>query len=228
MDQDLVQAFEALVALDGYKDSAEQADSLYEQYETEMLKTAQVGDYILFGAYEQDNNHANGKEYVEWLVLDKNGHNILILSKYGLDCQPYEEDFFKKGVIWKNCSLRKWLNDTFMNTAFSSTEQAIIVKQKQDNVFLLNLSEADVYLYSESLMQCQPTNFAVAHGAEIIDRGYGICRWWLRGDSDRDFIMFADPDYRFCGWEWPVFINGVGICPTLTVRPAMWISTTSE
>ena len=32
-----------------------------------------VGTHILFGTYEQDNNTANGKEPVEWIVLEQSG-----------------------------------------------------------------------------------------------------------------------------------------------------------
>ena len=229
MDQDLVKAFEALVALDGYKDSAGKADSLYEQYSMEKIKAANVGDYIPIGTYEQDNNHANGKEYVEWLVLDKKDNKMLVISRYALDCQPYEDDFFKRNLLWKNCSLREWINDTFWNTAFSSAEQSVIAKLGQDKVFLLSLSEVYEYLTADNARQCTPTAFAVANGVEIIDYGSSICRWWLREDVNRNYVMAADfSEYTLVRWEWPVFTNGIGICPALGVRPAMWISVESR
>ena len=37
----------------------------------ESLINANVGDTIVFGKYEQDNNVSNGKEAVEWIVLTK-------------------------------------------------------------------------------------------------------------------------------------------------------------
>lgn len=228
MGHDPVQAFEALIALDGYKDSAQIADSIYENYETEKIKAAQVGDTILFGNYDQDMNRSNGREYIEWLVLEQKNNKILVLSKYGLDWQPYEDNFFKKGVLWSNCSLRKWLNETFISTAFSSSEQSRIARSGQDHVFLLNSAEVDDYLPSESLRQCQPTDYAVAHGAEMVDPSLGVCRWWLRVEKTRNFVMAAEyADYTLVAWEWPVFKNGVGLCPSFAVRPAMWISTES-
>lgn len=66
----IVEAYEALIALDGYKDSADKANSIYDKYKVEKLKAAKVGDYVFFGAYEQDNNTSNGKEDIEWLVLE--------------------------------------------------------------------------------------------------------------------------------------------------------------
>ena len=47
------------------------------------------GDYFTFGAYEQDNNLANGPEPIEWIVLAKEEKKILIISRYGIDACPY-------------------------------------------------------------------------------------------------------------------------------------------
>ncbi len=35
------------------------------------IEEANIGDTVLFGAYEQDNETTNGKEAIEWRVLDK-------------------------------------------------------------------------------------------------------------------------------------------------------------
>ena len=87
----------------------------------EELAAAEVGGYISFGHYEQDNDLENGKEAIEWLVLAKEGDRILVISKYALDCQPYNAVLEK--VTWETCTLRKWLNDDFLYTAFSEEEQ---------------------------------------------------------------------------------------------------------
>ena len=60
------EAIFALETLDGYKDSADKIR------ECGILKI-QIGDYITFGSYEQDNDISNGKEDIEWLVLDREG-----------------------------------------------------------------------------------------------------------------------------------------------------------
>lgn len=219
MDHDSVQAFEALIALDGYKDSAQMADSIYENYEAEKMKAAQVGDYILFGAYEQDNNHANGKEYVEWQVLDRKDNKMLVISKYALDRQEYNDNLLKK-VTWRTCSLRKWLNDTFLNNAFSSTEQAVIVKTGNGQVFLLSMSEVYKYFDTGNTKVCKPTDYAVAHGA-YVDSDSGICRWWVRGDAstNQHWAIFEDNSRVTRDPEW----RGI-IYLDFAVRPAMWIS----
>ena len=88
----VVEAYEALIALDGFKDSAEKANSIYHQYKVEKLKVAKTGDYVFFGEYEQDNNTSNGKEDIEWLVIEAKNDKLFVISKYALDSKPYNKE----------------------------------------------------------------------------------------------------------------------------------------
>ena len=47
-----------------------------------LIKNIKVGDTYKFGSYEQDNKTSNGKEEIEWIVLDKDGISLLLISKY--------------------------------------------------------------------------------------------------------------------------------------------------
>ena len=50
------------------------------------------GDIVTFGHYEQDNNPANGKEPITWIVLDRNDKGqVLLLSEKVLDGQTYND-----------------------------------------------------------------------------------------------------------------------------------------
>ncbi len=101
------------------------------------------GDVLFFGRYEQDNDLSNGTEPIEWIVLSvDNEHNkMLLLSKYGLDCKPFNdrEDLSKRfpdengnlhlidvEVNWDNSTLRKWMNEYFYNEAFNSKEKKML------------------------------------------------------------------------------------------------------
>ena len=88
-------------------------DEYIEKYFAEKNKNIKVGDYVNFGTYEQDNNTSNGKEEVEWLVLEVKDGKALIISKYALDCKPYNTGL--TGATWETCTLRKWLNNNFIN-----------------------------------------------------------------------------------------------------------------
>lgn len=93
------------------------------------------GDVIKFGAYEQDRDYTNGKEPIEWIVLEKTKKQLFVVSKYVLEDLPYfkdEIDSYEK-VTWENCTLRKWLNNAFFDNAFNKSEQSMIKATKIDN-----------------------------------------------------------------------------------------------
>ena len=78
-----------------------------------------VGSIVQYGSYEQDNVLSNGAEPIEWIVLDKQGNKVLLLSRCGLDAIPFHKRL--TSVTWAECSLRDWLNTTFFNTAFDES-----------------------------------------------------------------------------------------------------------
>ena len=229
-------AIAAFEKLNGYKDSKEQIENCnigkYGKEKWNVIKNIKVGGTYKFGAYEQDNNTSNGKEDIEWLILAKEGNKLLLVSDKALDCQRYNESY--DDVTWETCSLRKWLNTTFFNEAFSTEEQAIIQSTNvsadknpeystnpgnatQDQVFLLSITEANKYFSSDSARQCEPTDFAVANGAWESDSGN--CWWWLRSPSLDQFIAAAVYSYGDVN-EYGGPVDNV----TGAVRPAIWIS----
>ncbi len=232
----IVEAFEALIALDGYKDSTVKANSIYYKYLEEKLKTAKVGDYVFFGAYEQDNNTSNGKENVEWLVLEVKDGKALVISKYALDCKPYNTR--AKDVTWDTCTLRKWLNNDFINATFSADEKAMIPlvtvsadmnpaystnpgNATQDQVFLLSITEVNKYFSSDDARRCKSTDYAVANGA-YVNSSNGNCVWWLRspgyGQGFAAYVI-SGGDVDVYGY----YVGGVDSA----VRPALWIDLNS-
>lgn len=84
-------------------------------------------DTISFGSYPQTKN--GGKKPIKWIILEQKGGEILLLSKYILD-NYYDERYDGSGnkITWDNCTLRKWLNEEFYNTAFNDNEKKKIVK----------------------------------------------------------------------------------------------------
>ena len=118
------------------------------------------GDVVTFGSYEQDNNPENGTEPIEWEVLEVKDGKILLLSRYALDCCVYNEE--RDDVTWETCTLRKWLNQDFLSTAFSPQESERIEEttvvnadnssfgteggnDTVDKLFLLSLDEIEQY-----------------------------------------------------------------------------------
>ena len=162
----------------------------------------------------------------------------MLISKYALDCQPYNTEWVD--VTWETCSLRKWMNVTFLKKAFGEKEQEMIQtatvaadknpeyatnpgNSTTDKVFLLSISEVEKYFASDGQRKCVPTKYALQQGAYTDDaymvNGQATCWWWLRspGSNQEDA---ATVDYS--GW---VLTIGYGVgggdgC----VRPALWIN----
>ena len=214
------EAIAAFAALDGYKDSVAKIDEI--QHSFGWMKACSIGETLYFGSYEQDNNTANGKEDIEWIVLAKEGNKVLVISKYALDCQKYNST--DTDVTWETCSLRKWLNGTFLNAAFSSVEQNSIIsssvtspgKNTTDKVFLLSITEVNKYFRSDNARQCQGTEYCYAQGAYKASNGN--CLWWLRSPGDySDYVAYVPSDGSVD--DFGIYVD----CGSLAVRPALWI-----
>ena len=192
----------------------------------------QVGDFICFGHYEQDNAADNGMEPIEWRVLAIEGDEALVISRDSLDAKPYNE---KGGrASWVKSSLRAWLNAEFYNTAFSEEEkQCIITKEIQnwredptaDPVFLLDNDQAKKLFANHDDRQVKPTAYAIANGAYQSNKyGPNNGQWWLRTKSWENkahaAYVAASGGVMTCGG------NSFGVVSNarLVVRPAIYVS----
>ena len=147
------------------------------------------GGVVSFGRYPQTESGSDSSP-IEWTVLDVQGNKALLLSKYGLDAKPYNDE--QSDVSWENCSLRSWLNGAFLNAAFTADEQKrILLTDTGDRVYLLSHNEAVQYLgipadgSANSNARVSPTAYAEASGAfaSYSDRtaeGEAAGWWWLR------------------------------------------------
>ncbi len=90
-------------------------------------------DTVTFGSYQQSDVTGKTKDPIEWIVLDRDEENkkALLLSKYILDCKPYDDNF--ENLSWDTCTLRKWLNNDFYNNSFNKNEKDIILLSKVIN-----------------------------------------------------------------------------------------------
>ena len=242
-DEKYDEAIAAFDALNGYKDSEKQLENCYirklGEEKWNKIKNIKIGDSYTFGTYEQDNNTSNGKEAIEWTVLDKDGMYLLLVSKQALAWQQYNTSY--TDVTWENCTLRKWLNGTFLNNAFSTEEQAQIQNTTvsadnnpqystnpgnatTDKVFLLSINEVEKYFNSNEARKCAPTAYAEAQGVWTSDTyktpsGAATCWWWLRSpgsNQDEAAGVYVDGSVGEYGRN----VNHVHGA----VRPAMWIT----
>lgn len=212
--------------------------------ETQSLKgdAENVDSHLLiFGTYEQDNNSNNGKEAIEWIILDKTDDSMLIISKYALDQVKFNETL--EDVTWENCTLRTWLNEEFLNMAFTADEQtrildtAVIAEDNPthgtdggndtvDKLFLLSISEAKKYFDSDAERMCMPTAYTKMRTTVSSENGVeGNCWWGLRspGDLFQSHIAFVSPHGDIEEGEGYGYGSNVD-SEIMTLRPAMWIS----
>lgn len=206
--------------------------------ETTFGRTTQIGDYITFGSYEQDNDASNGKEPIEWLVLSKTDSELLVISKYVLDSKPFDVEYDTSA--WEKCSLRSWLNNDFFNEAFSSEEQARICEDyliaelspyadeeiydkypkldignnTYDKIYLLSASQVESLFDSDLSMRCAPTEYALAQGSKIEDNSRHYTSWMVRTSTG-----------AFCSLVTVMATGGLNYLGGYNnIRPAMRIS----
>lgn len=190
------------------------------------------GDIVTFGSYEQDKNLNNGPEDIEWLVLGitKDGKSMLLISRYILDCVQYNDE--KVGVTWEDSYVREWLNDTFLNEAFTRTEQKYLKEiysemlcnpqygtsggnGTRDMVTLLSIEEAEALFASDKDRRCKATPYAKRQGTQVYESG----AWWrLRSPGQFETSaasVYAGGQIAYAGdsmWDY-----GCGIRPVIMV-----------
>ena len=225
-----VDAYTAFSALNGYKDSRKRKKEILTIDPTVAYHFAEVGDTITFGRYEQDNNRNNGAEDIKWTVLAKEENRLLLISQYDIESLPYNSS--GGNTTWETCSLRKWLNTTFLTTAFTSKEQDIIPtvevhaektpgfranpgNDTRDRVFLLSGREAEKYL---SEAGTSPTKYVVSKHSEIPEDYDGNYGWWIRSPGNEgNTAVFVGPNGLI------ERDNEFWATSTCGVRPALWI-----
>lgn len=181
-------------------------------------------------------------EDIQWYVLKMDGDTVFLAATQGLDCKSYHST--NSSVTWADCSLRSWLNNTFLNTAFSATEKDAIVRQNianndnsiygtsggkatQDYVYLLSGDDMTNSQYgfrqsqwekNSGFRQMEYSEYAYVMGVYQHKDEPDYCWYWLRtpGKSANQAIQVT------CGgWldsEFDVTDSTGAVLPALTVK----------
>ena len=167
-----------------------------------------VGKTIEFGNYPQDKDGT--EKPIEWIVMKKEGNQVLLLSKYVLDAKPYNEEF--EDVTWETSDIRQWLNNEFYTTAFNKAEKAKIqtslIKNEdnskygtnggndtEDKVFLLSEKETETLFSNKEERIAKATEYATKSGV-YVNEEKAAC-WWLRSPGNKGYIAAEVNHY---GW----------------------------
>ena len=221
-----------------FKDS----NKLLFESERDALKDANPGDTVVFGSYPTGRilGPAGEKAPLEWKVLAREGEKLFVTTVNLPDARPFDETE-NESVTWKTCSLRKWLNESFLNDAFTPREKAFISKARittvpygqpvsegeatSDRIFLLSAEEYSRFFAGDSNRTAFPSDLAMTSsglwdymesnedGALRISYSY-----WLRTSAPNNgcvLIVYADGS---------VNSDDAGATAThVFVRPAMWV-----
>ena len=185
---------------------------------TRISKFHEIGEEVVFGKYPQEESGI--KTELVWSVLNTEGNKTLLISKLALDSQKYNQECVE--TSWEKCSLRKWLNKDFFETAFSEDEKKAVCITKlsdektEDKIFLLNEAEINQYYVYKQYRPCQITPYAQEKGAYCNNIGRGW--WWLR-------TIGKNKNNALCV-ETAGNIKSVDVDNSdCAVRPVMWIDT---
>ena len=197
-------------------------------------KTIEFGNYYYLG--NEDN-----RKNIEWIVLDKNDETkeALLLSKNIIDYKRFDDGYDTK-TNWEGCSLRAYLNEQFINKAFSNDEISVIVPKQIycqikyatsintiDRIFCLSSSDCYKYFPEYSVtynkgygINIAPINpYVVYKSDDKASNQNGVGCYWLR-----DLGLVGD-DVEI--------INTAGVSSNVSrgskrydavgVRPALWV-----
>lgn len=210
-------AYELFFQLRDYQDSKDRLLSV----QIALLDQSQAGDMVSFGRYNQDDIQNSEKEMIDWIVLEKKENSILLLSKYGLDIHEYSSN--KQGS-WSYSSLRNWLNNTFVKSAFYENEADQLLETwndeagtEPDRIFILSKEEVENYFPSEFARVAEPTQYA-ARMAERVSYMDHPLEWWLRGDAgqiSKTCTSVVDIEGKI--------VENISMGNSKMVRPAIWV-----
>lgn len=188
------------------------------------FSNVKTGDTVEFGNYYKSSEES--KEPIEWQVLEKTDNEILLISKHVLDKKMYFNR--RQDITWSECSLREWLNDEFLNTAFSEEEQNMLLNSNvtpdsnpryathagylptTNKIFLLSIDETEKYFPTNASKKSTPTAFA-QRGSSFVHS------WWLRTPGEYKYTVAYVDGYGV------VIFTGIGVDFTIGVRPALRI-----
>lgn len=227
---------ELLIDEKKYEDNNTEEIPVQTEALNEQLQNKRPGETFSWGKYEQDEER-EGDEAIEWVVLEVEADRMLIISKFGLDAQPY--NMSGEQATWDSSSIRTWLEEKFYYSAFSDEEKELILltnnreaddedarsyqgRDTSDHVFLLSVTEFNKYINRNPLLDsnvkfCEPTPYADGDVEKIDTPQY--CWWWLRTSANNGKSAYS--------------INCAGTINDGTrevfwkqgaVRPAMWLS----
>ena len=201
---------------------------------------------VKFGHYEQDGNKSNGAEEIEWLVLDVDVNNYLLLSRYVLDSKNFNEE--QVDTIYANSTLRKWLNEDFIGSAFSAKDATYLDDtskystkiMKDDKVSILDKDMCSKYFGKENTnnenmkLATLGTEYAKSQGLQV-DKNHSSSFYnhgsFLLSDNGENLskvVWVGQKGHIYNDGQNVKLDNGDGVRPIICLKKTCISSDTNE
>lgn len=213
-------------------------------YRPSEITNGSLPDY----SNQDDNGYLKNAVYwfvyepVKWTILTENGGEMLLLCESAIDGMEYFADIKDRdglyAVDWEHSFIRSWLNETFMETAFTELQKELISavtlnnkttaqggsgniyatsqNDTTDNIFLMSYADMIINDYgfgketaSDTARVKTPTAYARAMGASSI--------WRLRSAYDETNTACVDIDGG-------IDIKRLTNDTSCGIVPALWIT----
>ena len=207
-------------------------------------------------SYQDENGYSTEQIYwfsydpIEWNILKEENGKVLLLANLILDSQEYYPSESRSSFThidggegyannYELSIIRKFLNDTFYNTAFNDLQKSLIKEttvdntasttgdssnsyacnNTQDKLFLLSYNEVTSRTYglnSDSARQARGSEYAKCQGL-FVNTSTRMSYWWLRSPRGISATSGYNASHNGSVNSRGVDYNGCG------VRPALWI-----
>lgn len=176
--------------------------SIYDSTTAPETATKPQERYIKIGRFSFESS--NYEAPIQWMVLDARQDVAILMTRYAIELYPTQSGG-DPYTVWEKSTVRKWLNGTFFQTAFSTREQKAICPcavrpsvlnpqpnyrpaKIEDRITLLSQEELQKYLPQTERRLAPPTPYAVYRGLkEYPAPGQTTCcRWALRTYDAQD------------------------------------------
>jgi len=182
-------------------------------------------------------------EPIKWTIVEESNGYATLISDIVIDSQEFYSDRSDRshshngGEGYSNnyalSNIRKWLNETFYNTAFSEKQKSIIQTTEVDNgtsstfndtntylcentndkIYLLSSKESEKYFTSDIARQKKGSDYEMSQGGSG-----GRCDWWLRlpyyNLSNRACYVDFEGEQHVCYVDY----TNCGVVPALKIK----------